>query len=664
MSRNNFNHSNIGRPSGENEDNLQINNQIMEKGQKEELIKENRNYSFILKKYNIILKEYQEKYNYEIFDKLIKELESNEELKSDLNKRDLTSTVRLILEYEKKIKEQIILIKNLREEKERLDLDKQKIIEENNEFQNEIEKLKNDNDEIYKALEERTKQKQNKDKSKTFPIMNFSNVNDDIKKGQQIELEKTKSHFNDNLGNSSNNFAKTMNNFMNKENFNLKEKVDYEEMIIKLKKEIDNLKNQLYSLQNKLKKEMEETKRIEIDNNLKIKELNQLLIDNKSYKTQLNEYKESYEALENRKESEVENLIVELKDMMISNDNYIIKNKNLEEEIFSYKFENSKLKQENEGLKFDRDHLTKILEDSNIAVQNASEKEKYFDNMIKTYKKKNNEINLEKEKLNQKILMKENQLNKINVDFSNLLKEKINNYETLNNITKNKYEEIINNKENEIKELKATILAYKIERDKYLNDYNLFKNEYDKIEQKFYTENEIYIKKYEEAQNTLNNKHNDYISKINELKMDKINLEHEHKLMKDEIKELNQKEKISESKIKNLEKNNEDLMRENADLKKNNDIYLKQNSAFIKDNEKIKQRFKTQLEQVKENYDNKVIYLENIIEKQKSQLSLAETKALDIVKKQQEITEKYKTELKNTINHYENIYGVKNIDIS
>ena len=118
---------------------------------------------------------------------------------------------------------------------------------------------------------------------------------------------------------------------------------------------------------------------------------------------------------------------------MISNDNYKIKNKNLEEEIFSYKFENSKLKQENEGLKFDRDHLTKILEDSNIAVQNASEKEKYFDNMIKTYKKKNNEINLEKEKLNQKILMKENQLNKINVDFSNLLKEKINNYETLNN---------------------------------------------------------------------------------------------------------------------------------------------------------------------------------------------------------------------------------------
>ena len=44
------------------------------------------------------------------------------------------------------------------------------------------------------------------------------------------------------------------------------------------------------------------------------------------------------------------------------------------------------------------------------------------------------------------------------------------NYETINNIAKNKYEDIINNKENEMEELKAAILTYKIERDKYLNN--------------------------------------------------------------------------------------------------------------------------------------------------------------------------------------------------
>ena len=61
---------------------------------------------------------------------------------------------------------------------------------ENNEYQNEIEKLKNDKDEIYKALDERTKQKQNKDKyNKTFPNMNILNFKN---KEPQNEMEKTK----------------------------------------------------------------------------------------------------------------------------------------------------------------------------------------------------------------------------------------------------------------------------------------------------------------------------------------------------------------------------------------------------------------------------------------------------------------------------------------
>ena len=104
-----YNFSNIGKPPGENEEN--INYQIMEKNQKDQLLKENRNYSFLLKKLNFILKEYQEKYSHEIFDKLFKEFESNEDLKASLNQRDLSGTVRLILEYEKKIKEQNLNLK-------------------------------------------------------------------------------------------------------------------------------------------------------------------------------------------------------------------------------------------------------------------------------------------------------------------------------------------------------------------------------------------------------------------------------------------------------------------------------------------------------------------------------------------------------------------------
>ena len=640
MNNENFN-SNINRPQNEDNENFQI----LEKNQIDQLLKENHNYSFLLQKYSLILKEYQEKYNHEIFDKYIKQYESDEDLKASLSQKNFSTAVRLVIQYEKTIDEHKDLIKNLREEKERLILNNEKILEENNELQNEIQKLKSDNDEMLKSFTERNKQKQIREQNRTFPNMNFFNNKEDIKANEE-DMVKTQ-----------------INNLMKQENINIKEKVDYEDMITQLRKEIDSLKNQLYTLQNRLKQEMEETNKIEANNNMKQIEIDKLLIDNKNYKQQLNEYKEAYDSLEIRKGKEVENIISELKEIRFINENYKTKNKNLEDENSYFKFENAKLKQENEGLKFDRDHLTKIIEDSNMAVQNATEKEKYIDNMIKNYKKRNEETNLEKEKINQKLQMKENQLNKLNTDFGNLLKEKMNNYETLNNLTKNKYEEIINNKENEIKELKASILSYKIEKDKYFNDYNLFKNEYDKIEQKFNTENDLYIKKYEEVQNNLNTKMNDYISQINELKMTKDNLEHENKLMKDEIKTYAQNEKRLELQIKNLEKNENNIIRENSDLKKNGDIYLRQNSEYVKEIERIKKNYSIQMEQEKEFYDNKIINLENIINNQKEKLSMAESKALEMVKKQQQITEKYKIELKNTINYYQNLYG-GNTDIS
>ena len=43
-----------------------------------------------------------------------------------------------------------------------------------------------------------------------------------------------------------------------------------------------------------------------------------------------------------------------------------------------------------------------------------------FDSIIKDYKKKNDDINLEKEILNKKLQMKDNKINKINLDFNNI----------------------------------------------------------------------------------------------------------------------------------------------------------------------------------------------------------------------------------------------------
>ena len=667
MDNNNNINSIVNRPQNNELDNLEIEqrNQITI----EDLRKENMRLSYIVKQYNIILNEYQQKYGNELFNQMEKELINLDEQNEDIFlKKRLLESISIFKEYEKKLKENSVYINHLLEEKAKLEVDNKSIKEENLDLQSKIEELKKQNNELYNALDERIKAKDsNRIKyNKTFSN-NMNNINNNMINNKEENQDKRiglgdtglNINTNPNIEMMFNTMKENYNNLLNKQKYEYKEKIDNEEIINKLKIENNNIKNQIFNLQNKLKQEIDEKMKTENDLNIMQREVDGLEIDNKTLKRELNEYKENYNSLEIRKNNETENLINELKDIRINIDNYKNKNKNLEEQNSKFKFENAQLKQENEGLKFDRDKLTKILSDSDMTIQNAIEKEKNVENIIKGYKKKAEEINLEKEKLNIKIKLKENQINKINTEYGNLLKEKLNQYEISNNITKNKYEDIIKNKDNEIRELKANILSYKIEKDKYLYDYNLIQSEYDKIYQQFNIENDGYIKKYEESQNKLNNITNEYLGTINDLKIKNVNLEDELKRMKNDMNKSNQNGKTFEQKIKYLEKREDELKKENDELKKNNDDYSRKNSTYIKEIERLKAQFKIRLEKDKEYYDNKIIYLENMVEKKNKQLSLAEGKALDMVKKQQNMTEKYKKELQNTITHYENIINGK-----
>ena len=657
----------VNRPKNNELDNLDIEqkNYITI----EELNKENLELTYVLNQYKIILKEYQYKYGNELYNQLQKQIMNLDEQDQDISyKKNLLESIPIFKEYEKRLKENADYIAHLLEEKANLERDNKSIKEENLDLQSKLEESEKQNNELYNALEERIKSKDtnrikyNKTFSNNIKNNNINNINikeDNNQDKGGIGLGDTglniNNNSNSNIGILFNTMKENYNNLLNKQRNEYKEKIDYEDIINKLKIENNNIKNQLFSLQNKFKQEIDEKTKIENDSNLKQIEIDRLNIDNQTLKKELNEYKDAYNSLEMRKNNETDNLINELKDKRNDIDDYKNKNKRLEEQNSKYKVENAQLKQENDGLKFDRDKLTKIMSDSDMAIQNAIEKEKYADNLIKSYKKKADEINLEKEKLNIKIRMKENQINKINAEYGNLLKEKLNEYEISNNITKNKYEDIIKNKDNEIRELKASILSYKIEKDKYFSDYNLIQSEYDKIYQQFNIENDGYIKKYEESQNKLNNIENEYIGKINDLTIKNENYEGELKAIKNEINKYKLSEKTNEQKIRNLEREGDELKRQNEELRRKNDNLEKQNYAYINERERLKAQHKMRLEKDKEFYENKTIYLENEIQKKNKQLSLAEGKALDMVKKQQKMTEKYKKELENTINHYENI---------
>ena len=650
---NNYNQSNIKKPNS-NLDNF--GESITNKISYEVLAKENQKLNYIINCYVKILDEYRKKYGDSLKEQVDKQImnidEQNEEI---LYKKNLLESIPIFQEYERLLIEKTDIINHILEEKSKLEMDKQSLLKENADLESKLNNLQNQNDELYKSLEERINFKDKKRMNKTFSNNININNKEDIKEMSESGNQNFNANTNPNLALMNlinNNIPKT-------EKMEFKEKMIYEEQINRLKSENNNLKNQLFNLQNKFSQEMEEMTKIENELNIKKTTIDRLEIDNKAFKSEINDYKEAYNSLEIRKNNETENLINELKDIRINIDNYKNKNKLLEEQISKFKVENSHLKQENDSLKFDRDYLNKALQESNMMKQNIEEKEKDIDNRVKTIQEKEEKLKYEKEQLNTKLRMKENHINNINKEYGNLLKEKINDYEIINNMTKNKYEDIIKNKDNEIKELKGNILSYKIEKDKYLYDYNLVQSEYDKLYQQFHIENDNYIKKYEEAQNKLNNLEGQYVGTINDLKIRNENLEHEKKMMQSELNTLSKREKDLEEMIKKIEKSEEDLRREYIDIKKSKDEESKKNSAYTEELERYRAQCKIRLEKEKEFYDNKIISLENTVEKQKNQLSLVEGKAFDMVKKQQLLTEKYKKELKNTITYYENIINGK-----
>ena len=650
---NNYNQSNIKKPNSSLDN---FGESITNKISYEVLAKENQKLNYIINCYVKILDEYRKKYGDSLKEQVDKQImnidEQNEEI---LYKKNLLESIPIFQEYERLLIEKTDIINHMLEEKSKLEMDNQSLLKENADLESKLNNLQNQNDELYKSLEERINFKDKKRMNKTFSNNININNKEDIKEMSESGNQNFNANTNPNLA-----LMNLINNNMPKtEKMEFKEKMIYEEQINRLKSENNNLKNQLFNLQNKFSQEMEEMTKIENELNIKKTTIDRLEIDNKAFKSEINDYKEAYNSLEIRKNNETENLINELKDIRINIDNYKNKNKLLEEQISKFKVENSHLKQENDSLKFDRDYLNKALQESNMMKQNIEEKEKDIDNRVKTIQEKEEKLKYEKEQLNTKLRMKENHINNINKEYGNLLKEKINDYEIINNMTKNKYEDIIKNKDNEIKELKGNILSYKIEKDKYLYDYNLVQSEYDKLYQQFHIENDNYIKKYEEAQNKLNNLEGQYVGTINDLKIRNENLEHEKKMMQSELNTLSKREKNLEEMIKRIEKSEEDLRREYIDIKKSKDEESKKNSAYTEELERYRAQCKIRLEKEKEFYDNKIISLENTVEKQKNQLSLVEGKAFDMVKKQQLLTEKYKKELKNTITYYENIINGK-----
>ena len=639
-----------------------INAQIKVKDEIKNLNNQISHLQFIIGKYNKTLGEYQKKYGNEIFLQIENELnnKNNPEAillnnESESLKKYLLENIKLFVEYEAIIKDLNNQLEFLNKEITNLQVNQQKLSSENEELRKDLEKSEKDKNEYYKIILDRKKtinfQDNNIIDNNNYNLnddnSNLENNNFDNEKQKLIEALEANKAQNEYNVNIYNEMKEKYDNFIN-------EKENYDNIINNLTNENEFLNNENVKLKNLINEKVNKINDIENEKNEGENKINELQIENNTMKKNLN-YIDLYNEMEQRKNNEIEGLQNEINSLKIDMKNLRQKNKINEEKISNLKYENTQLKSENSTYKSDCDHLTKIIEDSNIAVQNASNKENNIDNIIKRYKKRINDIILEKEKSEIKIRMQDEQIRKLSNDYSNLLKEKSDNFNILITTTKAKYYEIIQSKDDEINHLKTENLSYKMDKDKYYNDYKLIKSEYDKINNIFHNENENYMKQYEQSKKDLNIASSNYENKLNELNIKNDKLESENNSLKNELLSYISSERSRQDEINKFNQNEIFLKDQIGKLKEKVSFYTKENNNIMNEKDRQNKLYDLKIKNLKENYEMKIISLENTINFQKNQLASVEQKAFDMMKRQEGFTEKLKQEYNNTIDYYENL---------
>ena len=622
---------------------------------------------FIIEKYNLILSEYQKKNGNEIFLELEKQLNNennpNEILKNNeaiSRKKSLIENISLFKEYEAIILDKNKQLEFLKNEITQLQIKEQKLTSENEEIRNDLEKAEKDKNDLYNQILNRKKEIEfnNTNKNLNDENLNEDNVNLGLSDDENQNLKKDKEKLLKAVEekNEENEYNKNqLKDLQNKYETFIKDKGNSNDYIEKLKEENEYLNKELIQLKNTIETYENDFYKIEKDKNEAESKLENMKIEYNIYKKEIVSYQELYNEMEQRKNNEIYSLQNELTIIKTDLNNLKDKNKINEEKLSNLKFENSQLKNENKTYKSDCDHLIKIIEDSNITVQNATMKENNMNNIIKNFKKQIDDINLEKEKFSIKIKMQDEQIKKLTNDYSSLLREKSNNYDGLVNSNKDKYENLIKEKDDELNELKTQNLTLKMDKDYYLKEYNLIKNQYDKINETFHSENDNYIKQFEQSQKKINTITSNYEDKISQLTIRSDKLESENNILKSELQGYKTTEKNRQNQINKMNQNEIFLQEQIKKLKEEVSYYSKENDNNIKEKDRINALNETKIKNLKDDYEMKIIVLENSINYHKNQLANVEAKAFDMIKKHENFEKKLTNEYNNTLNYYQNL---------
>ena len=107
--------------------------------------------------------------------------------------------------------------------------------------------------------------------------------------------------------------------------------------------------------------------------------------------------------------------------------------------------------------------------------------------------------------------------------------------------------------------------------------------------------------------------------------------------------------------LEETEQNYEKVKYELNRVKEDKLLNENENNRIKNEKEQMIAFYEIKIKKMKEEYENKIFYLEDVNDDQAKKMAKIEQKAMEMVKAQQNISDKLKRELNNAINYYEGI---------
>ena len=404
-----------------------------------------------------------------------------------------------------------------------------------------------------------------------------------------------------------------------------------------------------------LNMKLEECSKLEFEKNEHSSIRTKLEMELKTIMNSNDHLKKIYDELESRKSTEVELLEKEYNAQSLNLKDYKSQLQASENEIEDLKEENRKLMNELEIVKTEGTQMMKLIEENNIKTSEIKENEKRVEIFKEEYKKKLDDLSILKEELLVKERQYQKTITKLQNENNENQKERDNKFNILLETLKSQDNQIISDKEKEINSLLDRCNSFSIENDSLRSEIKVLRKDQEEMNSSITTMKSEYDGKY-----LLLNK------AIKEKEEEKSTLERMFKLNKDslqrKIKELEDSLKYSSSQkdqaLKTLERERSNLDRQLIEAKKITNIssnILNEKENLTKENERITLFYESKLNEQSEMYKHKIEMMEIAMNNSLRDFRDREEKALILLRKQEELSLKWKSEHESSVKYFEDL---------